>query len=114
MKKIISFVLAVILMGILSACLPTGTDDPIIEDSISYTVTFDSNGGTSVLSQEVAAFDQVVKPTDPEKAGFNFLYWYINDDTIAYNFNLPVSANFTLHAKWEAVEVDVVKYSVTF
>lgn len=42
----------------------------------------------------------VVKPTDPTKGGYKFLGWYFLDKP--YDFNTPVTANFTLVAKWES------------
>lgn len=71
-----------------------------------YTVTFNSNGGTSVASQTVAAGGKVVKPTDPTKPStstmrYTFAGWYSNSAlTTAYDFDSIVNSSFTLYAKW--------------
>ena len=40
---------------------------------ITYTVTFESNGGSSVLSQNVNANGLVQKPVNPIKVGYDFI-----------------------------------------
>lgn len=45
----------------------------------------------------------VVKPTDPTKGGYKFLGWYFLDKP--YDFNTPVTANFTLVANGKVMEV---------
>ena len=67
----------------------------------TYTVTFNSNGGSAVPSQTVKAGEQAVKPANPTKANSNFAGWYTDAQlTTQYNFNSPVNANITLYAKW--------------
>ena len=67
----------------------------------TYTVTFNTNGGSAVPSQTVKAGEQAVKPANPTKANSNFAGWYTDAQlTTQYNFNSPVNANITLYAKW--------------
>jgi len=61
-------------------------------------VTFDSAGGTSVPSQNVTSGGRVTRPTNPTRAGFDFVDWQRNGTT--YNFNNTVTASFTLTARW--------------
>jgi uncharacterized repeat protein (TIGR02543 family) len=71
----------------------------------SYTVTFDSNGGSAVASSTVAANTKVAKPADPTKEGYIFDGWFAASDLNAeYNFDTPVTKSFTLYAKWEKDE----------
>ena len=99
---------------LLVSCTKPG-DNPIDEEpTVKFTVTFDSNGGSPVASQEVEDGKMVVKPQDPIKEGYNFVYWYYTNEDIAYNFNLPVGAAFTLTAKWEEVGAVINKYTVIF
>jgi len=68
----------------------------------NFTVTFNSNGGSSVDSQEILPGEKVVEPADPTRSGFTFGGWY-TDSTLsdAWNFDSDtVSANMTLYAKW--------------
>ena len=73
----------------------------------TYTVTFDSDGGSVVESAVVKDGAKVTKPKDPTKAGYTFKGWFIGDKE--YAFETAVTANITLKAKWE-----VVTYTVTF
>ena len=62
----------------------------------TFTVTFDSDGGTSVPDQTVNHSDSVTKPADPTKADHAFKEWQLNGAT--YNFADPVTSNLTLVA----------------
>ena len=64
-----------------------------------YTVTFDSNGGSSVKSQKIAQNAKASEPVTPTREGYKFLGWYLNDKL--YSFNTAVTKNITLTAKWE-------------
>ena len=77
----------------------------------SYTVTFDSNGGSAVKAQTVKNGAKASKPADPAKDGCEFAGWY-SDKSLAkaFNFNSTVKSNLTLYAKWEAKAT----YTVTF
>lgn len=69
----------------------------------SYTVTFDSDGGSSVSDQTVDAGDVATVPTPPTKSSYTFKGWYSDAAlTTPYDFTTPVNADITIHAKWEA------------
>lgn len=73
---------------------------PDISD-IVYTVTFNSNGGSEVPSQQVTKGNTVSRPPNPTREGYAFLGWYLDDNLVQiYNFNTPVTSNITLYAKW--------------
>ncbi len=61
-----------------------------------YTVTFDSQGGAPIQSQEVKEGDKVSKPEDPFKVGFTFVEWQYNHTT--YDFNSEVTQDMELVA----------------
>ena len=67
-----------------------------------YTVSFDSNGGSSVTSQAVESGSTVVMPDDPELYGYVFGGWFLDDGTFLneFDFDSPVQGNITLYAKW--------------
>ena len=68
----------------------------------SYTVTFDSNGGSAVKAQTVKNGAKASKPADPAKSGYAFKGWYSDKAlTKVFNFNSTVKSNLTLYAKWE-------------
>lgn len=70
----------------------------------TYTVTFETSGGSAVGPVTVDAGSTVTKPADPMKSGHNFGGWY-KDSTLQtpWNFaNDTVRADTTLYAKWTA------------
>ena len=66
-----------------------------------YTITFNSDGGSSVSSLEVEENGLVKRPSNPIRDGYTFVGWLSNGKN--YDFNTPVSGNLTLTAKWEKV-----------
>ncbi len=68
----------------------------------SYTIKFDTDGGTKITSQKVKANDKVDIPTDPVKEGYTFLGWYL--DGKKYDFDDKVTANIVLEARWEIIK----------
>ena len=66
-----------------------------------YTVTYESNGGSTVPSQTVKYNETANKPADPTKSGYTFAGWYTEAKlTNKYDFATPVTGNITLYAKW--------------
>lgn len=68
----------------------------------SWTVSFNSNGGSACDTKFVATADgKLVKPADPMREGYTFGGWYTDEAcTQAYDFSTPVAADLTLYAKW--------------
>jgi|GEM_PF-4291817 len=77
---------------------------------VSYTVTFDSNGGSAVSSQTVVSGQTATEPTAPTKSDYTFAGWTLNN--AAFSFSTPISGDITLVASWTAVTP--VSYTVTF
>ncbi len=70
----------------------------------TYTVAFDTNGGSAVAPVTVDAGSTATKPVDPTKSGYTFGGWY-KDSTLQtpWDFaNGTVTADTTLYAKWTA------------
>ena len=82
-----------------------------VTPTTNYTVTFNSDGGTSIQSQTVNSGDLVAKPANPMKSGYTFVEWQVNGT--AYNFSAPVTSNLTLVAAYKAV-TPTTNYTVTF
>ncbi|WGK70422.1 InlB B-repeat-containing protein [Candidatus Haliotispira prima] len=77
------------------------TDDP--PATVTFTLTFNSQGGTEVTPQTIASGEKSEKPTDPAKAGFVFGGWH-KEQTLTTLFNFTqetITGNLTLYAKWE-------------
>ena len=70
-----------------------------------YTVNFETNGGSTIVSVTVEEGSKVTKPTDPTKDGYKFVNWYTDIGlSTEMNFDNAVTSTLTLYAKWEKVE----------
>ena len=70
----------------------------------TYTVTFDSQGGSKVDSQTVSHGGTVTEPTAPTYKGYTFGGWYTEAGcTTEYDFTTAVTESLTLYAKWKDV-----------
>jgi len=77
----------------------------------TYTVTFNSQGGSAVDSQTVEHGGKVTKPTNPTRTSYTFGGWYKESGCInSWDFATDtVTTNVTLYAKWATNT-----YTVTF
>ena len=82
----------------------------------SFTVTFNSNGGTSIAPQEVLGGHTVNEPEDPVKEFdgenfYTFVEWCTDSNlTTAYDFNTPVNDDLELFAKYSSRAVNPNDY----
>ena len=75
--------------------------------STSYTVSFDTNGGTQINSVRVRRNGLLKEPESPEKAGYMFDGWYSDKEfSVKYDFASKVTKSFTLYAKWQEEKSD--------
>ena len=74
-----------------------------------YTVTFQSENEIIDI-QNVEWSNKVIKPTDPSKANYTFVGWYLNDKE--FDINTPIEEDLILIAKYEIKKYDV-KYDDT-
>ncbi|MCR0248129.1 MAG: InlB B-repeat-containing protein [Clostridium sp.] len=70
----------------------------------TYTVKFETDGGTTIESMTVEHGDKLEMPADPEKEMYHFRGWY-SDKELKYEYDIdtPVITDMTLYAKYEAV-----------
>lgn len=67
----------------------------------SYSVNFDSNGGSAVASQSVRYGFKASQPASPTRTGHTFQGWYTaQDGGTRYDFNRTVTGDITLYAHW--------------
>lgn len=81
---------------------------------VTYTVTFNTNGGGIVNSQTVKEGEKVDRPSDPIKENAEFGGWFLGDEL--FDFQNPVTSNIELNASWTnyyfvkfVVEDEVIK-----
>jgi len=92
-------------------------DTPVNDNIVLYakwlpqfTVTFHSNGGSSVPAQTVTQGEMAIRPENPTRSGYGFIRW-CSDETLKteYDFTNPIFENIDLYAYWSETI-----YTVTF
>ena len=70
----------------------------------SHVVTFDSNGGSSVQSQNVRVGATATQPATPTRTGYTFQGWYTaKNGGTRYDFDKVVTGDVTLYARWAVI-----------
>ena len=106
-----------LLAALALAFLFIGCPDTSSTDPTTFTVTFDSQGGSAVASQSVVEGQAAQEPQAPTRAGHTFAGWYISStnqtESNLWNFDTPITANRTLYARWVTGE-NVQMFTITF
>ncbi|NLE06958.1 MAG: InlB B-repeat-containing protein [Crenarchaeota archaeon] len=81
----------------------TGGETGDENQTVTYTITFESNGGSAVTAITAVAGATVTAPAAPTKAGYIFVGWYSDSGlNTSYTFGTMPSGNITVYAKWTA------------
>ncbi len=118
--KLLLIVVLAVLMLALVACNEPAPIDPPTNDTpsddtpapVTFTVTFDSKGGTGIEGYKDVEFgQQVAAPvTNPTKEGYEFDCWTLsNGDKVDFN-TYTVYSNVTFYASWKAKSYDLTAY----
>jgi uncharacterized repeat protein (TIGR02543 family) len=89
----------------------SGTEVEIKYNRNTYTVTFDSNGGSDVSSQSLRYGATATEPADPTKTAttttkYTFDAWYSDSGlTTPFSFDTAIKKDITLYAKWTETAV---------
>ena len=94
MKKTLSIFTMVLLAAVLIISCSNEAKEPEI-----YTVTFDSDGGSSVEGQNVLKGYKATRPVDPKKDGYAFDGW-LDSESRAFDFDTKITSDITLKAMW--------------
>ena len=86
-----------------------------VEKANTFTITYNTLGGTSVTSQTVGEGEKFTKPTDPTKASteyeeYQFGGWYLDEncsDGKEFNFDNDVTGSIIVYAKWNVIKKSV-------
>ena len=102
-RKFFVLFLVVLLSLTLFACggdeIPDPTDPTVEVDQ--FTITFNSNGGTSITAIKRDTGSLVAKPVDPTKADSVFDGWYTEAAfSNPVTWPITLNANLTVYAKW--------------
>ena len=81
---------------------------------LSYTVSFNVDGGSAVAAQTVVNGRTASKPADPTREGYVFVGWYADAAfTTSYAFGAtPVTENTTVYARWSVQTVTGKEFTV--
>lgn len=106
MKQIFSLLCTLALCAMVAVGCSDDNDDAVKK---TYTVTFDSQGGSAVSAQTVKEGEKVAEPAAPTKAGVVFGGWYTSTDYAkAWDFDKSVvTEDITLYARWASESVTV-------
>lgn len=78
-------------------------------------VEFDSKGGSEVPTQHVIPREKATEPANPQKEGYTFEGWYIdNDCTTPYNFDSEVTEDKILYAKWKEIPPVEITHNIRY
>lgn len=76
----------------------------------SFTITYQSNGGTDVQPQTYEVGAATTAPQPPIKTGYTFIGWFLDEIlTTEHSFGKMPENNITLYAKWQ-----INQYTITF
>ncbi len=92
---LVFLVLSAVFVPLLLSCVGAESS------TTSYTLTFNSGGGSAVASQSVESGGKASRPEDPQRAGHSFENWYVDDSfQTVYDFEQSVTESITLYAAW--------------
>ena len=84
-----------------------GTDD-VCTIAHNWVVTFNPDNGGDTFKQNVEYEDKATEPTPaPEKEGYAFTGWYLDEAEEPFNFGTTITSDITLTAHWTIMTVDV-------
>lgn len=84
--------------------------------AVSYTLSYESNGGSAVASVKVMNGRTASKPADPVREGYAFIGWYADAAlTQIFAFDkTPVTGETTVYARWSEELSGAAEYTVDF
>ena len=106
-KQRIFSILAILTMAVILTCIFAACDKTSAQEK-TFTITFDSMGGSNVPSITIKGGETFVMPANPTKSGYIFAGWYLDASYVElFEGGISINGNLTLYAKWkipEAVE----------
>ena len=83
---------------------------------VTFTASFESNGGSGVEAQSVLNGKTVTKPADPTRDGYLFIGWYADADfKTPFEFSSQtVTADTTVYARWTEKGTNELEFNVNF
>ena len=99
-------------IGVIASCTKKDNSDDSNKgkdaETIKYEITFNSNGGSNVESQQIESGQKIIKPQNPTKEADDiFVGWFIDQAlTEEFDFETEITKSYTLYAKWRKVDAE--------
>ena len=87
-----------------------GKDD-VCTIAHNWVVTFDPNNGGDTFTQDVEYEGKATEPAAPEKTGYTFDGWYLDEAEAPFSFDTTITSDITLTAKWHVTLHNIYAYA---
>lgn len=87
-----------------------GTDD-VCEIAHNWVVTFNPDNGGDTFTQDVEYEGKATEPAAPEKTGYTFDGWYLDEAEAPFSFDTTITSDITLTAKWHVTLHNIYAYA---
>ena len=87
-----------------------GTDD-VCTIAHNWVVTFDPANGGDTFTQDVEYEGKATEPAAPEKTGYTFDGWYLDEAEEPFDFDTIITSDITLTAKWHVTPHNIYAYA---
>ena len=87
-----------------------GKDD-VCTIAHNWVVTFDPDNGEPAFTQNVEYEGKATEPAAPEKTGYTFDGWYLDEAEAPFSFDTTITSDITLTAKWHVTLHNIYAYA---
>ena len=87
-----------------------GKDD-VCTVAHNWVVTFDPANGGDTFTQDVEYEGKATEPAAPEKTGYTFDGWYLDEAEEPFDFDTIITSDITLTAKWHVTPHNIYAYA---
>ena len=87
-----------------------GKDD-VCTIAHNWVVTFDPANGGDTFTQDVEYEGKATEPAAPEKTGYTFDGWYLDEAEEPFDFDTIITSDITLTAKWHVTPHNIYAYA---
>ena len=87
-----------------------GKDD-VCTIAHNWVVTFNPDNGEPAFKQNVEYEGKATEPAAPEKTGYTFDGWYLDEAEAPFSFDTTITSDITLTAKWHVTPHNIYAYA---
>lgn len=87
-----------------------GKDD-VCTIAHNWVVTFNPDNGEPAFTQNVEYEGKATEPAAPEKTGYTFDGWYLDEAEASFSFDTTITSDITLTAKWHVTLHNIYAYA---